>query len=372
MTQRKRILVAFGTRPEVIKLAPVVAQASKVKNLVVEVLATAQHRELLDQASEIFNLRPDYDLDVMTSDQNPASVCARVITGTDRIIGETQPDAVIVQGDTVTAFAVGLAAFYRGVSVAHVEAGLRSFDIYNPFPEEVNRALISRFASFNFCPTETARQNLLAEGVAGETIFVTGNTVVDAVRDRIDDQYRHNPNLLGGVNPQERRVILVTLHRRESFGEPMEEVFRSLVEIVDRRPDVDVVFPVHPNPRVRERAERILKDRDRLHLVSPLGYLDFIHLMRDAVVILSDSGGVSEEAPTVGTPVLLLRKVTERKEALDAGTARLVGTDRDTIIRETLRLLDDETERAKFLVSDNPFGDGRAAQRIVDILKERL
>jgi len=372
MARQKKILVVFGTRPEVIKLAPVVARAAETSDLLVEVLATAQHRELLDQASEIFNLRPDYDLGVMTSDQTPADVCARVIAGTDRIIQKAKPDIVMVQGDTITAFAAGLAAFYRGVSVAHVEAGLRSFDIKNPFPEEVNRTLISRFASFNFCPTENARQNLLDEGVADETIFVTGNTVVDAIRDRIDDRFRHNPERLGGVDPKEKKVILVTAHRRESFGEPMEEVFRSLVEIVDQRAGVHVVFPVHPNPRVQEMAARILEGRGRIHLVSPLGYLDFIHLMRDAVVILSDSGGVTEEAPTVATPVLLLRRVTERNEALDAGTARLVGTDRDTITDETLRLLDDETERAKFFVSDNPFGDGRAAQRIIDVLTERL
>jgi len=372
MAQQKKILIVFGTRPEVIKLAPVVAQTAKTNDLTAEVLATAQHRELLDQASEIFNLRPDYDLDVMTRDQAPADVCARVITGTDEIIRKAKPDAVVVQGDTVTAFAAGLAAFYRGVKVAHVEAGLRSFDIRNPFPEEVNRALISRFASFNFCPTEHARQNLLAEGISDETIFVTGNTVVDAVRDRLDDGFRHNPKRLGGVNPKETPVILVTAHRRESFGGPMEEVFRSLVEIVDQRADVHVVFPVHPNPRVKELAAGVLEDRDRIHLVAPLEYLDFIHLMRDAVVILSDSGGVSEEAPTVGTPVLLLRRVTERNEALEAGTAVLVGTDRDTITRHTLRLLDDEAERAKFLVSTNPFGDGRAAERIVDILTERL
>ena len=372
MTRRKKILIVFGTRPEVIKLAPVVARAAETDDLLVEVLATAQHRELLDQASEIFNLRPDYDLDVMTGDQTPADVCARVIAGTDGIITKAQPDAVMVQGDTVTAFAAGLAAFYRGVPVAHVEAGLRSFDIHNPFPEEINRTLISRFSSFNFCPTDGARQNLLAEGVSDETIFITGNTVVDAVRDRMDDQFRHDPEHLGGVDPKETPVVLVTAHRRESFGEPMEEVFQALVEIVDRRPGVHVVFPVHPNPRVQELAARILADRDRIHLVGPLGYLDFIHLMRDAVVILSDSGGVTEEAPTVGTPVLLLRRVTERNEALDAGTAVLVGTDRDTITRETLRLLDDETEREKCFASDNPFGDGRAAQRIIDILIERL
>jgi UDP-N-acetylglucosamine 2-epimerase (non-hydrolysing) len=372
MTRRKKILVVFGTRPEVIKLAPVVARAAETDTLLAEVLATAQHRELLDQAAELFGLRPDYDLDVMTKDQTPADVCARVIAGAGEIIQKAAPDAVVVQGDTITAFAGGLAAFYAGVPVAHVEAGLRSFDIKNPFPEEVNRALISRFASFNFCPTENARQNLLRERVANETIFVTGNTVVDAIRDRIDDEFLHDPDRLGGVDPKKVRVILVTAHRRESFGEPMEEVFRSLVEIVDQRPDVHVVFPVHPNPRVVELAKRILVDHPRIHLVAPLGYLDFIHLMRDAVVILSDSGGVSEEAPTVGTPVLLLRKVTERKEALDAGTARLVGTDREEITRQTLLLLDDETERAKFFISDNPFGDGRAAQRIVDILAERL
>jgi UDP-N-acetylglucosamine 2-epimerase (non-hydrolysing) len=372
MTLRKKILVVFGTRPEVIKLAPVVARGRESDYLQVEVLATAQHRELLDQASEIFHLTPDYDLDVMTRDQTPADVCARVVAGTGEIIKKAQPDVVVVQGDTITAFAAGLSAFYHGVPVAHVEAGLRSFDIHNPFPEEVNRALISRFATFNFCPTETARQHLLNEGISRETIFVTGNTVVDALRDRIDDDFRHDPARLGGVDPKETPIILVTAHRRESFGEPMEEVFRALVEVMDRSPDTHVIFPVHPNPRVKELAARILEGRERIHLVAPLGYLDFIHLMRDAAVILSDSGGVSEEAPTVKTPVLLLRKVTERTEALDAGTARLVGTDRETITRQTLLLLTDETERAKFFVSDNPFGDGRAAHRIVDILAEHL
>lgn len=367
----KKILIIFGTRPEVIKLAPIISEAKSSRAFHVSVLATAQHRQMLDQTLSVFSITPDYDLDLMMPNQSLSSICSRIIAGVDDVLTKELPDAVVVQGDTVTTFASALAAYYRKIKVAHVEAGLRSHDRFDPFPEEINRALISRFADFNFCPTEGARQNLLREGVDGNTIFVTGNTVVDTLIQTLERPYVPTTDVLSTIDPKDP-IILLTTHRRESFGKPMENVFRALRTIADSNPRVHVVFPVHPNPNVRDNAAQILAGHERIHLISPVPYLEFVHLLKRAHLIVSDSGGICEEAPTLGKPVLLIRNVTERPEAIASGTARLVGTDPKVIIEWVGRLLNDPDEYKTFVGRENPFGDGTASRRIVSILKERL
>ncbi len=364
----------MGTRPEVIKLAPVIGKARELAagSIKAKVLVTAQHREILDHTLAVFGIAPDYDLNLMTEGQSISAVCAGVLSGMEPIIDKEGPDAVVVQGDTTTTFAAALAAYYKGVKVAHVEAGLRSWDSLNPYPEELNRSLISRFSDFNFCPTEGAGENLLKENVDQKTIFVTGNTVVDAINEALKIPRELDPGILGGFDPEADDIILLTMHRRESFGAPMERVFSALRELVGGSRHIRVVFPVHPNPSVRSMAEAILKGVEGIRLVDPLPYLDFVNLMRFSKIIISDSGGVCEEAPSLGKPVLLIREVTERPEALEAGTALLVGTDPEKIINSVVRLTGDEAEYKKFQNIDNPFGDGRAAERIVKILMDRL
>jgi len=372
MASTKKLLIVVGTRPEVIKLAPVINRARATAGLEAVVLATAQHRELLDDTLSVFAIKPAYDLDVMTDNQTLSAVCARIITGVDEVLVRESPDVVVVQGDTATTFAAALAAFYRGIRVAHVEAGLRSHDRFAPFPEEINRCLVSRFADFNFCPTRTAQDNLLQERVDPRTIFVVGNTVIDALMFALDRPNVPKMDLLPGIDPERDRIILVTCHRRESFGEPIRAIFSALGSVVERNRDVHVVFPVHPNPNVRRDAKRILGDRDRVHLIPPVPYIDFVHLMKRSFLIVSDSGGICAEAPSIKKPVLLIRNVTERPEAIQAGTAKLVGTDPDTIVRETEKLLNDLNEYQKYAAAVNPFGDGAASQRIVEVLQKAL
>lgn len=364
----------MGTRPEVIKLAPVIREAKEgaAGSIEAGVLVTAQHRDILDHTLAVFGIAPDYDLNLMTEGQSISAVCAGVLNGMEPILDKEGPDAVVVQGDTTTTFAAALAACYKGVKVAHVEAGLRSWDRLNPYPEEVNRSLISRISDFNFCPTERARENLLKENVDQKTIFVTGNTVVDALNEALKIPRELDSGILGGFDPKADNIVLLTMHRRESFGSPMERVFRSLRELVEGNRNIRIVFPVHPNPSVRRMAVAILKGVDGIRLIDPLPYLDFVNLMKLSKVIISDSGGVCEEAPSLGKPVLLIREVTERPEALEAGTAVLVGTDPKKIIASVVRLVEDEAEYGKFQNIKNPFGDGRAAERIVKILMDRL
>lgn len=362
-----KILVAFGTRPEAIKLAPVIAELRRRPNVCVQVVTTAQHRELLDQVLAIFEIVPDRDLDVMYPRQTLAELSGRVLTSMDALLASDRPDLVIVQGDTTSAFICALAAFYRGVPVAHVEAGLRTASPTNPFPEEMNRRLTTALTSLHFAPTERARQALLAEGLPADRIFVTGNTVVDALQQiRRSDAYGRSPVPVQ-VEAHER-LLLVTLHRRESWGSPLAGMCRALRTIAERRSDVRIVLPVHLNPSVRETVRESFRGASRVTLIEPLDYIQFVALMSASWLVLTDSGGVQEEAPTLGIPVLVLRDTTERPEAVDCGVARLVGTDPDTIVTAALRLLEHPDERDGMATAVSPFGDGRAAGRIADVL----
>jgi UDP-N-acetylglucosamine 2-epimerase (non-hydrolysing) len=365
--KRTRALFVFGTRPEAIKLAPVIQELRRrSESFSARICVTAQHRDMLDQVLSVFRLRPHYDLDIMRERQSLFAVTARTLRGLEPILAREQPDVLFVQGDTTTAFAAALAAFYRRVPVAHVEAGLRTYDLEQPYPEELNRRIISPIARFNFAPTLSAARNLRSERIPKESIFITGNTVIDAL---LHIARQPPPRFDFQLPTRNPKLILVTAHRRESFGAPLENICRALREIVRLCPDVAVVYPVHPNPSVREPVYRLLKSVDRIQLLPPIGYLPFVHLMKRSYLILSDSGGIQEEAPALGKPVLVLRDKTERPEAVRAGTARLVGTDPDQIVRVSLRLLRSRSEYVKMARAGNPFGDGRAAARIADFLE---
>ncbi len=366
--RRLKVLSIFGTRPEAVKMAPVVNRLSVTADVESTVCVTAQHRQMLDQVLDLFAITPDFDLDLMRPDQSLADLTAMVIQGLDTIVRDTQPDWVLVQGDTTTVMAAGLLAYYHHVRVGHVEAGLRTGDKWQPFPEEVNRKITGVVSDLHFAPTEQARDNLLHEGVNPESIVITGNPVIDALYEIAERPYGFDHPVFQAI-PEGRRLILVTAHRRENFGEPMARIFEALREIAERyREDVHLVYPVHPNPNVREPAHKALSGIPNLTLTEPLDYLPMTHLMKRAHLVLTDSGGLQEEAPALGTPVLVLRRVTERPEAVQAGTARLVGSDTEKIVSETSKLLDDpETHRA-MAQAINPFGDGHAAERIVRAL----
>jgi UDP-N-acetylglucosamine 2-epimerase (non-hydrolysing) len=363
-----KVLCVFGTRPEAIKMAPVVHELqrhpSQAKALV---CVTGQHREMLDQVLRLFEITPDHDLGLMRAEQSLAGLTAGAVTGLDAVIESERPDWVVVQGDTTTAMAAALAAFYRRVPVAHVEAGLRSRNLAHPFPEEANRRIVDVVSARHFAPTEAARENLLREGVEAGQVLVTGNTVIDALRWVAALPAPADLEALAG--DRGRRLLLVTAHRRESFGPAMEQICLALRDLARRyRDSVSVVYPVHLNPRVREPVHRILGDVGNIVLAPPLDYLRFVHLMKRAYLVLTDSGGIQEEAPGLGKPVLVLREVTERSEAVEAGTARVVGTTRDHVVGAAARLLDDPAEYALMAHAANPFGDGHAAPRIVAAL----
>jgi UDP-N-acetylglucosamine 2-epimerase (non-hydrolysing) len=370
-----RVLIVLGTRPEVIKLAPVIMELKRRPNLfTVSICATAQHREMLDQALTIFGIEVHHDLDIMSPGQTLSQVTSRVVTALDHVIVEEQPDIVLVQGDTTTAFCGALTAFYHQVPVGHVEAGLRTGDKYAPFPEEINRKLVGWLADFHFAPTERARAALLSEGVSAATIYVTGNTVVDAlvwVRDRVRAAPPlQPPGLMEAINSH--RMILVTGHRRESFGKGFENICKAIRHVAATFPDVAFVYPVHLNPKVKSPVKRILGGHERIHLLEPLPYEPFVWLMDQATIVLTDSGGVQEEAPSLGKPVLVMREATERPEGIAAGNARLVGTDYDRIVRALTGLLCKPEEYQAMSVARNPYGDGFSARRIVDILEGAL
>lgn len=358
----KRVAVVFGTRPEAIKLAPVIHELRRHPDLDTRVIVTAQHREMLDQANRVFGVVPDVDLDVMQPNQTLAGLTARLMTALDAALARERPDVVLVQGDTTTVFVAGLAAFYRRIPVGHVEAGLRSGDLYDPFPEEVNRRMAAVVASLHFAPTERARRNLLASGVPDDRIHVTGNTAIDALRHvlaRLPAAASHPEG------PRGRRVLLITVHRRENWGARMESLCRGVLDVLEARPDVEVVLPMHRNPAVRRTIQSILGGRDRVALTEPADYPELVDLMRRSYLILTDSGGIQEEAPTLGKPMLVLRETTERPEGVEAGCSRLIGTARARVAAETLRLLDDPGAYRAMAQVANPFGDGRAAERIV-------
>jgi UDP-N-acetylglucosamine 2-epimerase (non-hydrolysing) len=365
---RPRIAVVFGTRPEAIKLAPVVLALRADARLETLVCVTGQHRTMLDQTLDTFSIAPDADLNVMQPGQTLAGLTARAITQLDEFLLECRPNLLLVQGDTTTAFAAALTAFYHKVPLGHVEAGLRTRDIMNPWPEEANRELITRLAALHFAPTDAMRCNLEREGVSSERIHVTGNTVVDALLLTVT-QVKLNPPIIPGFRPDHRRLVLITGHRRESFGCGMEAICHAIADLALRFPDVRFVYPVHLNPNVREPVTRILHGTNlhNVNLLEPLPYREFISLFLQATLVLSDSGGIQEEAPSLGKPVLLLRDTTERPEAIECGTVKLVGTRRETIVSETTRLLTDAAQLETMSRVSNPFGDGHAAERIAAV-----
>lgn len=370
-----KILTVFGTRPEAIKMAPLVHALKDDPFFDTKVCVTAQHREMLDQVLQLFSIKPDYDLDIMSPGQGLTEISCRILQGLKPILESYQPDLVLVHGDTTTTLAASLAAFYQRIPVGHVEAGLRTGDIYSPWPEEANRTLTGHLAAYHFAPTEKSRQNLLQENIADSAVFVTGNTVIDAllwVSDRVlnDSEQRaaleqRYPFLSNG-----KKTILVTGHRRESFGEGFEHICHALADIASANDDVQIVYPVHLNPNVREPVNRILGHIDNVILIEPQDYLPFVWLMNHAWLILTDSGGIQEEAPSLGKPVLVMRDTTERPEAVEAGTVLLVGTSHERIITEVTRLLHDEEAYQEMSRAHNPYGDGHACERILAALKK--
>jgi UDP-N-acetylglucosamine 2-epimerase (non-hydrolysing) len=370
-----RVLTIFGTRPEAIKLAPVIRGFREYPEIDSRVCVTAQHREMLDQVTRPFEIEPDWDLDLMQKDQTLFDITARGLRGLQEVLVEERPDIILVQGDTTTAFVASLAAFYLKVKIGHVEAGLRTQDRYNPFPEEMNRRLVDALSDLYFAPTQKARQNLLNEGVNEEKIFVTGNTVIDALFLVLSQESELNSQLTSsdfGLATGDSRLILVTGHRRESFGEGFENICQGLRLIARNNPTVKIIYPVHLNPNVRGPVYRILGEVENVRLIEPLDYINFVFLMRRAFLILTDSGGIQEEAPSLGKPVLVMREKTERPEAIEAGTARLVGTASERIFRETQLLLHDPAEYESMAQAVNPFGDGKAAERIIKVLLSEL
>ena len=365
-----KVMVVFGTRPEAIKMAPVIKELKKVEDIKTVVAVTAQHREMLDQVLHLFDIKPDYDLDLMKEKQDLFSISSGVLTGMKEILEQERPDLVLVHGDTSTTFVAALAAFYCMIPVGHVEAGLRTRNKYSPFPEEMNRTLTGRLAELHFAPTDIARDNLLNEGTAAFKIWVTGNTVIDALLATVHGKYTFDEGLQG--IDFSRRILLVTTHRRENWGEKMRDIYQALLRLVDDFADVEVVFPVHLNPTVRDLAVEMLGGKERIHLLEPLDYEPFANLMNHSYLVLTDSGGMQEEAPSLGKPVLVLRDTTERPEAITAGTVKLVGTAEENVYRAASLLLSDSAEYDKMARAINPYGDGKAARRIVNVIKEFL
>jgi len=371
----KTVLIAFGTRPEAIKLAPLYREMGRrPESFRIRCCVTGQHRHILGPVLEVFDIHPDYDLDVLRENQTLFHVTSSVLEGMREILFKENPSLVVVQGDTTSAFAVALAAFYLRIPVAHVEAGLRSFDRYQPFPEEINRTLISHLCDLNFCPTRRAAENLVREGIEPGSIHITGNTVIDALLYTAAVLEKGHP---AAAYPEELelpsgRMILVTGHRRENFGPGLRNLSLSLLDIVENNPDVTVVYSVHPNPNVRTPVEEILGSRERVRIIPPPDYFRFVALMKTAFFIVTDSGGIQEEAPSLNKPVLVARNITERPEAVEAGAAILVGTDRERIVRESSRLLNDPDHYNSMIAKENPFGDGHASERIADIVRDFL
>ncbi len=357
-------MTVFGTRPEAIKMAPVVSALKKRPNEFDAItVVSAQHREMLDQVLKIFNIIPDYDLDIMRQRQTLSGITSRVITKLDDVIEEIKPDIILVHGDTTTTFAASVSAFYHQIAIGHVEAGLRTWQKYSPYPEEMNRQLTDVLADLYFAPTIQSKANLLKECHSAKNIFVTGNTAIDALKQTVNKDYNHD--ILNKIE-KDHRIILVTMHRRENQGEPMKRVFKVMREVVDSYPDVEIIYPVHLNPVVQEAAESILGNDSRIHLIDPLDVVDFHNLAARSYLIMTDSGGVQEEAPSLGKPVLVLRDTTERPEGVTAGTLRLVGTTPATVKTAMVELLDDNEAYDKMAQAKNPYGDGQAAKRILD------
>lgn len=367
-----KLLAVFGTRPEAIKMAPVIKAFAKDDRFQMKVCVTAQHRSMLDQVLTLYNIKPNYDLNIMTKDQSLVSVTQKILIGLEAVFNDEKPDWILVQGDTNTTLAAALAAYYQKIPVAHIEAGLRTNHIYSPWPEEINRQLTTRIASLHFAPTANAEKNLLKEAVQPENIFITGNTVIDALLETVK-----HLNQEGSIVQQQfpfldknKKLILLTSHRRENFGEGLESLCRAMV-MLSQRDDVQIVYPVHLNPNIQNPVTKYLMNRPNIILLPPQEYLAFVYLMSNAYIIITDSGGIQEEAPSLGKPVLVVRDTTERPEAVAAGTALLVGTDEQKIFKEASQLLDDEDSYLRMSTIANPYGDGKAAQRIVECLYEK-
>ncbi len=364
----KKIMIIFGTRPEAIKMCPLVRELKRYKEFQVICCVTGQHRQMLEQVLKAFEVEPDYDLAVMKDRQTLFDVTERVLKGMKEVLEKEQPDLVLVHGDTTTTFGAGLAAFYLGIPVGHVEAGLRTYNLDSPFPEEFNRQGVGIFARYHFAPTRRAKDNLVREGKKEDHIFVTGNTVIDALKTTVRGDYSHPVLDWAG----ESRMILLTAHRRENLGEPLFHIFEGIRQTLDEVEDIKVVYPIHMNPVVRDTAKKVFGNHDRIKLIEPLEVLDFHNFMNRAYLILTDSGGIQEEAPSLGKPVLVMRDTTERPEGVEAGTLKLVGTDREVIHREFLKLLNDRKEYEIMSRAVNPYGDGTACQKIAEILQKEL
>ena len=363
--KEKKVLVVFGTRPEAIKMCPLVKELQRRIGIKTLVAVTGQHRSMLDQVLKAFNVTPDYDLSIMKDKQTLFDITINVLKGIKLVLEKTMPDIVLVHGDTSTTFATALAAFYLQIPVGHVEAGLRTYNIYSPYPEEFNRNVVGVISSLNFAPTEVAKSNLLQEGKEKNSIWITGNTAIDALKTTVRDDYSH-PELSWCSGS---KLILITAHRRENLGKPMEQMFKAIKRVLDEHDDVKAIYPIHMNPMIRKMAKRIFDSDDHIHIIEPLDVLDFHNFMKASYLILTDSGGIQEEAPSLGKPVLVMRDTTERPEGIKAGTLKLVGTDESIIYENFSMLLDNEDEYKKMSQASNPYGDGHACERIADILE---
>jgi len=364
----KKVMLVFGTRPEAIKMCPLVNELKTRENLETIVCVTGQHRQMLDQVLEAFNVVPDYDLSIMKEKQTLFDITTNILNRIKEVLEKEKPDVVLVHGDTSTTFVTALACFYLQIPVGHVEAGLRTYDIYSPFPEEFNRQAVGIVSKFNFAPTELSKQNLISEKKDESTIYITGNTAIDALKTTVKDDYKHE--ILDWAS--DSRLIVLTAHRRENLGEPLKNMFNAIKRIVDEHPDIKVIYPIHMNPVVRETANSILGDNERIKIIEPLEVLDFHNFLARSYLILTDSGGIQEEAPSLGKPVLVMRDTTERPEGIKAGTLKLVGTDEEKIYQEFKLLLTNEEEYNKMANASNPYGDGFACKKIADILEENL
>ena len=370
--KKLRLMTVFGTRPEAIKMCPLVLEMHKYPEYIEPIVAvTAQHREMLDQVLQLFNIKPDYDLNIMASGQTLYDITTRALNGLKEVIEDAKPDMVLVHGDTTTTFAGALAAFYAQVPVGHVEAGLRTGNKYSPYPEEMNRKLTGSIADMHFAPTSTSKENLLKENVNPEAIMVTGNTVIDALQTTVKANYEFADAEFNKIFARGNRLILMTTHRRENLGEPMRNVYKALRMVLETHADVEAIFPVHKNPKVREIVQEELGGLERVHLIEPMDYEPFANLMGKVDIVLTDSGGIQEEAPALGKPVLVLRDTTERPEAVDAGTVKLVGTGYEDVLRETNLLLDDPAHYQKMAEAANPYGDGKACERIIRAILQK-
>ena len=367
-----KVMTVFGTRPEGIKMAPIIKAMEKEEKIENVVCITAQHREMLDQVLHLFNIKADYDLNIFKPGQSLTEITINALKGLEDVIQEVKPDVLLVQGDTTTVFSGALAAFYQKVKIGHVEAGLRSGNLYSPYPEEANRKLTGIMTDFHFAPTEASRENLLKEGYPDEKIFITGNTVIDALQYAIKEDYKFELPQLNELDYENKKIVLLTSHRRENIGKPMKNIFSAINDVVNKYEDVEVVFPIHLNPKVREIAYSIFDENPKVHIIEPLDYEPFTNLMAKSYMIITDSGGLQEEAPSLGKPVLVIREETERPEGIEAGTAKLVGTNYDNVYKEMNILISNSEEYKRMANAVNPYGDGKAAKRIVDVIINNL